>query len=576
MLDICPLRQQLLDCDCHALVIGGPGSGKTTIALGKAVKRIERGLTSGQSVLFLSFSRAAVARIAQASKTEAAKDQRPLLNLQTFHSFFWELLRSHGYLLGMPKRLHILLPHDERALSNGIKEGELLWPARITERERLWKSDGPECFRFISPVAATLLEKSSHLRTLVAQHYPLFIVDEAQDTNAHAWHCIELLAPHAQIVCLADLEQQIFDYLPGVGPQRIEEIKAALSPLLIDLGTDNHRSPNSEIVAFGNDILVGRERGSKYVGVSKLPYNPKTVDWAKTVRMALGILQKSIRADTGDWGRHIAILVASGSAAARLSAVLNSANKPVRHKLLFDEAEAMLAARFAAFLLEPRHSNGSYVGLSKALELLADMKRANGLAEARTLRVWATKVQAGKIPKAAFVTRLQTLLESIDTLCGDPGRDWIMVKKLLRASGDVKLIQIAKHLDYLVAFNRGRRISASLTEVWQRDGQYTNAREVLDSALAQDQVIGGADDPDGVELMTIHKAKGKQFDGVIVIRRSHHDGKRLISTFVWKGDAPPYTRSRKILRVAVTRAKVHTVILDPVWPRCPILGGHSL
>ena len=76
--------------------------------------------------------------------------------------------------------------------------------------------------------------------------------------------------------------------------------------------------------------------------------------------------------------------------------------------------------------------------------------------------------------------------------------------------------------------------------------------------------------------MTIHKAKGKQFDGVIVVRQSHHDGKRLISTFVWKGDDPPYSRSRKILRVAVTRAKAHTMILDPAWPRCPILGGHAL
>ena len=122
---------------------------------------------------------------------------------------------------------------------------------------------------------------------------------------------IELLAPHTQIVCLADLEQQIFDYLPGVGPQRIEEIKAALSPLLIDLGPENHRSPNSEIVAFGNDVLSGRHRGARYIGVSKLPYNPRTVDWAKTVRMALGILQRNIRAGSGDWGHHVAILVAS-------------------------------------------------------------------------------------------------------------------------------------------------------------------------------------------------------------------------------------------------------------------------
>ena len=82
------------------------------------------------------------------------------------------------------------------------------------------------------------------------------------------------------------------------------------------------------------------------------------------------------------------------------------------------------------------------------------MKRANGLAEAHTLRAWATKVHAGKIPKASFVKHLQTVLESIGTLSGDSGRDWNMVKKLLRASDDAKLTQIAKHLDYVVAFNR--------------------------------------------------------------------------------------------------------------------------
>ena len=32
---------------------------------------------------------------------------------------------------------------------------------------------------------------------------------------------------------------------------------------------------------------------------------------------------------------------------------MTAAEKPIRHKLLFDEAEAMLAARFAGFLLEP-------------------------------------------------------------------------------------------------------------------------------------------------------------------------------------------------------------------------------
>lgn len=87
-MEVCDLRQQLLDCEGHVLVIGGPGSGKTTIALKKAVVRIGAGMTPGQSVLFLSFSRAAVARVGEATRQQVPKTQRRMLSMQTFHSFF--------------------------------------------------------------------------------------------------------------------------------------------------------------------------------------------------------------------------------------------------------------------------------------------------------------------------------------------------------------------------------------------------------------------------------------------------------------------------------------------------------
>lgn len=582
-MEVCALRQQLLDCAGHSLVIGGPGSGKTTIALKKAVIRIGEGLTPGQSVLFLSFSRAAVARLGEATRQEVPKAQRGMLSMQTFHSFFWTLLSAHSYLLGAPKSLRILLPQDEQERYGTIKSKDRnndnpAWVAWLAERERLFREDGRIAFDLFPANAAELLERSQHVRRLIAQRHPLIIVDEAQDTNEYSWRCIELLAPATQIICLADLEQQIFDHLPGIGPERIAAIKKSLNPLEIDLGAQNHRSGGTEIAMFGQDILLGKVRGVPYKGISSFSYNPKIRTQSAVMRMSLGMLQRAIRKATGHYGKSVAILTHSGASATKISAALNAEPKPVRHKLSFDEAEAMLTARFVAFLMEPKRIDDRLHDLATALELLAAAKRASGLSVAKQWQTWALKVHGGKLPIAHFV---QSLLGVMDDLreqgfSGDPGKDWIRIKRLLRGAGDQHLTDVAKNLDYLVAFNRGKRISSGLGTAWMRNGQYAGAREVLDLALAQDQILGGIDDPPGVQVMTVHKSKGKQFDGVIVVRESRHDGQQHISSFVWWGDEPPYHRSRKILRVAITRAKAHTLVLSPIWPQCPIIGPHNL
>lgn len=582
MVEICDLRKKLLDCEGHALVIGGPGSGKTTIALKKAVVRISAGMTPGQSVLFLSFSRAAVARVGEATRQEVPKAQRGMLSMHTFHSFFWTLLSAHGYLLGAPKSIRILLPADEQALFGTIKKKDrnvenIEWLKWLDERERLFREEGLIAFDLFAANAADLLFRSGHLRRLIAQKYPLIIVDEAQDTDMNAWRCIELLSSLSQIVCLADLEQQIFDHLPGVGPERIVEINASLNPLEINLGSQNHRSGGTEITMFAQDLLLGKVRGSPYVGVSSFTYNPNRTQ-SSILRMAIGMLQRAIRAATGKYGKSIAILTHSGASAAKISAALNTEPKPVRHKLSFDEAEAILTARFAAFLLEPKLEMSRLPDLATALELLATAKRAAGLATAKQWQIWALKVRTGKVPTANFV---QSVLRVMDVLrsqgyTGDPAKDWNQIKRALRDVGNADLTEVAKNLDYLVAFNRGKRISGGLGAVWVRDSQYTGAREVLDIALAQDQILGGVDDPPGVQVMTVHKSKGKQFDGVIVVREGRHDGKHMESSFVWWGDQPPYHRSRKILRVAITRAKTHTLVLEPFFPKCPIMGNHKL
>lgn len=463
-MNICPERQKLLDCNGHALVIGGPGSGKTTIALMKALVRIDAGLDPGQCVLFLSFSRNAVSRILQVARMELSREGRARLNVQTFHSFFWDLLKTHAYLLGAPSPIKILMPQDERVRNGCIKNDpeSQEWKEWIAEREKLFFAEGLIGFDLFAPKAADLFARSAWITRLVRERFPLVIVDEAQDTGPDAWRCIEMLAPGMQVICLADLEQQIFDHLPGIGPERMETIKAALTPLEVNLGSQNMRSPGSQIAEFGRDIIAGQSRPGGYKGVSSLAFNRNT-DLGTTIRKGLGCLHRQVRSETKEWAKTIAILVPTAAEATKVSAALNAGKKSVPHKLMFDEDEARLAARFGAYFLEPREAIAIELQLAESLMLLHDLRKAAGAkSDSEKLLGWAAKCRTGKVSNAGLVKVLQKLLITITTasFTGDPGRDWTFVKSSFRSSGELLFQGVATHLDYLVAFNRGKHIGA--------------------------------------------------------------------------------------------------------------------
>ncbi len=98
-------RKRILNEDGHMLVVGGPGSGKTTIALLKARRRVLRRLDSEQKVLFLSFSNSAIRRILESAGRILTDDIAERIDIKTYHSFAWEILTSHGYLTSSRRRL---------------------------------------------------------------------------------------------------------------------------------------------------------------------------------------------------------------------------------------------------------------------------------------------------------------------------------------------------------------------------------------------------------------------------------------------------------------------------------------
>jgi DNA helicase-2/ATP-dependent DNA helicase PcrA len=303
-----------------------------------------------------------------------------------------------------------------------------------------------------------------------------------------------------------------------------------------------------------------------------------------TFRRALAILLRNVRKRTGKRPDSIAILAPYGKDAARISAALAEEPKPVPHKVVFDEAKALLASRFAAFLLEPKPPTDHAPDLCTSLEYLADVERAAGTKTGRACsekyRKWATEIAKGKKPgKSSVVPALTKLLTGLGTakLTGDPRTDWLFIKSQIRESEDKSLKALAGQLDYLVAFGRGRMLSANLASLWTGQGTYAGARAAFDAAMAQDALLEASEDLGGIHVMTIHKSKGKQFDGVIVFRKGVPIGKKKWrSSFVWPEDPHPHSRSRKVLRVAVTRARKEVLVLEPVYPACPILKGHKL
>lgn len=552
-INICENRKKILESKSHIIIEGGPGSGKTTIGLLKA-KRIldDASLLTNQKIVFLSFARATISRIEEQAQNLLTRADKKNLEITTYHAFAWSIVQSFGYLLKSHRSFKIITPPNLAAKIAAVDPS-----LKNQFKQSLLDKDGIICFDLFSSIAAQILEQSNKICSIISAAYPIIIVDEFQDTDNAEWQLIKLLGVNSTIIALADLDQRIYEFR-GASIERIPEFTTFFEPIRFDLGKENNRSANTDIMQFGDDLLTSTNNGKVYNNVKVIRY-PYYDDLKINLKYELLNCINRVKKinSTNNWS--IAILVKSKAQTLSVSSFLTSNN--LDHEVLIDPAGPSLSANVIASVLELQSSkpNNAVALLSSLINHIKGRKdnRPNQ-SDLNLAKALQNYLETGKISGS---TRLQ-LLKEIDEIIekrlkiiftGIPEIDWLTIRKIFEASKHPVLTNVYEDARYIRLLQKGVILSEQLSEMWRSTGTYYRAVSAIDSALTREHFSMISRTFRGVIVMNIHKSKGKEFDEVII----------------WEEPYKPIAYSDSIVqdrlsaRVAITRAKSFATFMTP-------------
>ena len=247
-----PQREAVLTTDGPVLVLAGAGTGKTAALTARLAHLIATRKAWPSQILAVTFTNKAAREMRQrvGALSGGALEGMPWLG--TFHSVAAKMLRSHAELVGLHSNFTILDTDDQlRVLKQLIQAANLdekRWPARqlagLIDR---WKNrgwtpqqvDAGESEAFAAGRGAEIYAQyQGRLKTLNAcdfgdlllhmlvifrkdpelldgyrERFRYLLVDEYQDTNQAQYEWLRLLAePRRNLCCVGDDDQSIYSW----------------------------------------------------------------------------------------------------------------------------------------------------------------------------------------------------------------------------------------------------------------------------------------------------------------------------------------------------------------------------
>jgi DNA helicase-2/ATP-dependent DNA helicase PcrA len=542
-----------------AIVLAGPGVGKTTVLTTRIARILDNSRYRNFRILALTFTTKAGDEMqTRVERLVPGLTDRTLIG--TFHAFSAQVLRQHGSHLGIRPDFGVYDQDSDReellrdALREAAKKGEpvdvrdVRWLKAIDQlRSNLVGSnkaanrfhnqaDGERAARVYTIYETALRDRNimdfngmildtcrlAHQVPAVAarirQTYPYWLIDEFQDTSPAQYRLIRFLAgdDFKNVFAVADDDQIIYQWA-GASYRQIVAFRGHFFPNLIQL-VENRRCPPDIVRAANSLIAHNAERtpGKAPLLAIRLQEGPaiSLKVFPTDADEAAGIAAQIADKGAALWGRTAVL--------ARTRAIL----QPVLDALRVNGVKAAIATRRDRFI-SPQFS-WLQACLDQALRpadrqvftMMVDAANRIAAMDCEAALLATEAEAAGRSYLEQWALAAQTRSEPNAARLAEFGRRLVQSRRAWRTVMKEALAWLPGTVDSSEGIVTDADDDKAAWEIALRAIRAEKGGEPELGELLQGLALRPKEpptDPEAVALLTVHAAKGLEFDHVYVV-----------------------------------------------------------
>jgi DNA helicase II / ATP-dependent DNA helicase PcrA len=571
-------QQAVTSCQGPLLVKAGPGTGKTLTLTTKIAYLLDQKIAKPKQIIALTFTNKAAGEMQQRVKNLTGRKRLPFMG--TFHQFALNQLQLNAEQIvseSVQKRLikKALKAGDfdsnQRQLKDAFLKISKYKNKAISQLSTSWKKifqhyqqslKKRDLVDFDDLLVQLLGKIKTH--THPESHYQFVLVDEFQDLNPIQYQIIKKLAARSdQLFVIGDPLQAIYGFR-GADSQVFEQLQNDFSNLEILTLTKNYRSQQSILdlahQLFPNQPKLQAERpGQTQPNLISTYDQYAEADWVIShlcQKMGgLDLFQASdchqnqeAKADKNVRFSDFAVVYRTHHLSRALEKKLNQAGLPVQklgNQSIYTQPEVKFVINLFKFI---KDSIAFEPVAADPLIKISDqgLDQLNHLAQAlnQDLYVAAQEMIGQKILSQSDKNKLSQLLINLKQI--DQQQKSLKKKSLVSLTEN-----IIKQFDLSQGSNQRannlRQFKSNLVRFENQNNQLDKFLAYLDQISAQEYYDYQADK---ISLLTMHSAKGLEFDYVYLIgfEQGYVPLKKA-------EDEVDLEEEKRLLYVALTRAK---------------------